>query len=315
MASSLELAHNYFKTGNKCFGTREIELAIENFQMACAIFLENDDTTMYVRSMADLAIAYSMDGHTAAMIQTIMTGMDFCDSRGLKGAKHLFYTTICDKYMSHHDYDTAINYGLMAIQEIEDNPTSEMVTPEVQVLSYLNICNCYCHVLMTAEAEEYLKKGREFSAEHGLHAHDFSFDVLEAIIQAAEGHPDFIKTHKEQYESYVKSSSLTMTDYIQDVQNIVKLFCKLKMYDDALQMVKNLEYIAMSDDTDKLKLEIAKFYMEIYTQNGDKEKYNQACVAYAESDINQHRIELEKELMHMDTTIALSIAGSAFNMI
>ena len=64
-----------------------------------------------------------------------------------------------------------------------------------------------------------------------------------------------------------------------------------------------------------LKLQATRFYMMIYKDSGENEKYHQACVQYAENSIALSSKEAATHLQEMDTAIALSIADTPIELL
>jgi len=53
----------------------------------------------------------------------------------------------------------------------------------------------------------------------------------------------------------------------------------------------------------------------VYRNSGDTEKYQQACVRFAEDTIEVENTEATQHLLEMDTAIALSIADTPIELL
>ena len=120
MASSEQIAKEYYEKGMHLIRVNSIELGIDNLNMAKSIYEELDDSTNYIMTLRGLAIAYGIMGYDSKMLYKCLNAFDYLDKNRIRGAKHFFYATICNRYMLLGDYDSAINYGKMAMQDLEE---------------------------------------------------------------------------------------------------------------------------------------------------------------------------------------------------
>lgn len=315
MSSSKEMADEYYQRGMNRFYSYSLSSALDNFKMAESIYEAIEEPQMYVTTLSHIATLYSMLGYISPMLNYVMKGLLYCDSHSIKGAKSLFYTTMCDKYMSLKDYDNAINYGLLAIHDIESNIGEFPASSSSILAAYLNITLCYIKTLRKTEAKMYLFKAKTFAEKNNVKSHYLSVSVLEAYYEFSVGNDQFIEDRIDSYLNFVKDINLTVEDFIQDIRLLVELFCKMKKYNEAIEVTKILDYSGKSNKNAKLMLETAKLEMYIYKQSGNIENYNRACVNYVETDMHLHEKEVESELLSMDTEIALTIAATPESLI
>jgi len=111
MASTEQIAKEYYEKGLDLVHANSIELGIDNLNMALSIYEELDDKTHYILTLRGLAIAYGIMGYDSKMLYKCLSALNYIDKNGIQGAKHYFYTIICNRYMLLGDYDSAINYG------------------------------------------------------------------------------------------------------------------------------------------------------------------------------------------------------------
>ena len=316
MASTSELAEEYYNTAREALSINDIEEAIDNLNMAQTLYEELDDKLMNVRILNMLTIAYGLAGKNSMMAKTILDALAYCDSNNIVGAKHLFYSAICDRYIALHDYDNAINYGLMAIQDLEENSVHTFGdVPGWFLVSYLNAAYAFLEAHVFDEAAKYLGKAKRIAKENNIDNHNYTFDVMEAKLKYCIGDKEYAMSQIDNLTNIAKSDENTLMDFIQDIEIFVSLLLDLKEYDKAEDVVRSLAHHVSSETEElKTKLEASKLLMKIFKASGNKEKYNEACVTYAESDIEFHHTTSEKQLAEMDTTIALSIANVNFDI-
>ena len=250
------------------------------------------------------------------MTNKCLDAFSLLDKNGIKGAKHLFYTTICNRYMLLEDYDSAINYGRMALQDLEDHGDEfEDNTPNHYLCACLNLAYSYLHINRFGDAEAFIKRAREIATKNDLHIHDLSLTVLQASYHHKIGDNQYVYDHIEELVSSIKGANITINDYIEDIKLIIETFCSMKEYEKAEAVAQSLDsYGTLSGDF-YLKLHATKFYMMIYKDADEKEKYHQACVQYAENSIALSSKEAAKHLQEMDTAIALSIADTPIELL
>lgn len=310
MASSTEIGMDYYQKGFRSLTGDNVEDGIENLKMAEAIFAEEDDTEMYVKCLNGLCVGYSLIGHYAQMVSNVLKGIEFCDRNHLNGAKNIFYINICDRYMNLGDYDSAINYGLMAAQDVETENSSFEIKPQNSLVIYLNLSYSYMKTYRFNEAALYLQKAKTIAEKNDIKSHDLSIAIMDAYIHYQKGDSAFVEAQEDDLLNVVKNLNITIDDYIQDISLLTELFCKMGKFEDALRLAHSLDYSSGSSSNRKVKLETAKLYMYIYKESGDVEKYRDACVSYAEDDQALHKADCEAQLIDMDTAIALSIAST-----
>lgn len=310
MASSEEIALEYFNRGVQGLSSHNVEESLDNLKMAEAIFAELDNEEYYVKTLGYLCIVYGMLNYITPMLQTLLQGVSYCDKHKLRGAKHVFYSTVCDKYMTLKDYKKGANYGLMAVHDIESNVTLVNDKPSTFVVAYLNLAICYVKIHRLKEAEIYLYKAQAISEKNQLHAHDLTMAIIKAMLYSADNDSSYILEHKEELLSFYKDFELTVVDYIQDISLLVELFCSFQLYDEAATLIDRIERAAAIRDNPKLILEASKLEMQIQKSSGNIDAYHAACVRYAENEILYNARNMQNQLEEFDTAIALSIADT-----
>ena len=316
MASTQQIAKEYYDKGMSLVRANNIEMGINNLNMAKSIYEELGDTVQYVLALRGLAVAYGIMGYDTKMLYKCLDAFSLLDKNGIKGAKHLFYTTICNRYMLLEDYDSAINYGRMALQDLEDHGDEfEDNTPNHYLCACLNLAYSYLHINRFGDAEAFIKRAREIATKNDLHINDLSLTVLHASYHNKICDNKYVYDHIEELVSSIKGANITITDYIEDIKLIIETFCSMKEYEKAEAVAQSLDsYGTLSGDF-YLKLHATKFYMMIYNDADEKEKYHQACVQYAENSIALSSKEAAKHLQEMDTAIALSIADTPIELL
>ena len=156
MASTQQIAKEYYDKGMSLVRSNNIEMGINNLNMAKSIYEELGDTVQYILALRGLAVAYGIMGYDTKMLYKCLDAFALLDKNGIKGAKHLFYTTICNRYMILEDYDSAINYGRMALQDLEDHGEEFDNSPRNYLTACLNLAYSYLHMNRFNDAETYI---------------------------------------------------------------------------------------------------------------------------------------------------------------
>lgn len=310
MASSEQIAKEYYEKGMSLVRANSVELGIDNLNMALSIYEELHENTQYILTLRGLAIAYGIMGYDSKMLYKCLSAFSYIDSNGIKGAKHFFYTTICNRYMLLGDYDSAINYGKMALQDLEDYGTEFENEPHSYMVTCLNLAYSYLHIHRYADAEIFLKRSSEIAQKNDMHHHDLSLSVLYASLHQRMGDPQYVYDHIDELVTFIKNSKITIQDYIEDLKLLIETFCNMKEYERAEAVVLSLDSSATISNDIHMKLEAAKLYMMVYKYSNETEKYHDACVKFAEDTIAVANAEATEHLLEMDTAIALSIADT-----
>lgn len=315
MASTEQIAKEYYEKGMQLVHINNIELGIDNLNMALSIYEEINDPSQYILTLRGLAIAYGIMGYDSKMLFKCLKALDYMDKNGIQGAKHFFYNTICNRYLLLGDYDSAINYGLMALQDLEEHGEDFDNQPHSYLVTRLNLAYSYLHTHRFADAEEHLTKAYNIAKENDMHHHDLSLAVLSANLHHQKGKDQFIYEHMDDLATQIKSTKITIQDYIEDLKLLIETFCSMKEYEKAEAVVTNLDSTATITNDIQMKLEAAKLYMMVYKHSGDIEKYHDACVQFAEDTIEVANAKAAEHLIDMDTAIALSIADTPAELI
>lgn len=315
MASTQQIAKEYYDKGMSLVRSNNIEMGINNLNMAKSIYEELGDTVQYILALRGLAVAYGIMGYDTKMLYKCLDAFAVLDKNGIKGAKHLFYTTICNRYMILEDYDSAINYGRMALQDLEDHGEEFDNSPRNYLTACLNLAYSYLHMNRFNDAETYIKRASEIAKKNDLHSHDLSLTVLNASYHHKIGDDKYVYDHIEELVSSIKGANITINDYLEDIKLIIETFCSMKEYDKAEAVAQSLESYGTLASDFYLKLQATRFYMMIYKDSGENEKYHQACVQYAENSIALSSKEAATHLQEMDTAIALSIADTPIELL
>ncbi len=315
MASSEQIAKEYFDKGMNLIHVNNLELGIDNLNMAKTIYEELDDKANYVLTLRGLAVAYGIMGYDSKMLFKCLNAFDYLDKNKIQGAKHLFYTTICNRYMTLGDYDSAVNYGRMALQDLEDYGTCFDNKPQNYLVVCLNLAYSYLHTHRFSEAETFLKRAKEIAAKNDIHYHDLSLSVMTASLNHQLGNDKYVYEHLDDFAGFMKSPEITIQDYLEDLYLLVETFCDMKEYDRAEAVAQSLDSIATISNNQLLKLETSKLYIFVYKNSDDIEKYHAACVRYAEESIAYENAQAADHLAEMDTSIALSIADTPNELI
>ncbi|MCR5415628.1 MAG: tetratricopeptide repeat protein [Pseudobutyrivibrio sp.] len=317
MATTEQIANEYYEKGMAQVFNNNIEPGIDNLNMALSIYDEIGYEAQYIMAMRGLAIGYGILGYDSKMLSKCLNGLQFADKHSIRGAKHFFYTTICNRYMLLGDYDGAIAYGLMAMQDIESYGPEFENPPSAYLVVYLNLCYCYINIHRYNEAELYFKRACDITKKNDMNHHDFTLKVLNARLHLASGDQQFIIDNTDDLMSCVKSLQVTIQDYLQDLYMLCDTFLLMNDYDHAIAVAQNLKMAADGalDNSLMLKLESAKLFMRIYKKENDMVKYHEACVVYAETAIELNDAQTEKKLLDMDTSIALSIADTPIDLL
>lgn len=315
MASSEQIAKEYYDKGINLIHINSIELGIDNLNMAKSIYEELGDKNSYVMTLRGLAVAYGIMGYDSKMLYKCLNAFDYLDKNKIQGAKHLFYTIICNRYMTLDDYDSAVNYGRMALQDLEDYGTCFNNTPTHYLVACLNLTYSYLHTHRYSEAETFLKRAKEITIKNDIHFHDLSLSILTASLHHQTGDDKYVYDHMDEFAGFMKSPEVTIQDYLEDLYLLVETFCDMNEYKRAEAVAQNLDSIATISNNQLLKLETAKLYMFIYKKSQDIESYHSACVRYAEESIDFENSKAAEHLIEMDTSIALSIADTPNELI
>lgn len=315
MASTEQIAKEYYEKGMQLVHINNIELGIDNLNMALSIYEEIDDPGQYILTLRGLAIAYGIMGYDSKMLYKCLKAFDYIDKNSIQGAKHFFFNTICNRYMLLGDYDSAINYGLMALQDLEEHGSDFENKPHSYLVTRLNLAYSYLHIRRFAEAETHLTKAYELAKENNMHHHDLSLAVLSANLHHQKGEDHFIYEHMDDIATQIKSTKITIQDYIEDLKLLIETFCSMKEYERAEAVVINLDSTATITNDVQMKLEAAKLFMLVYKNSGEVEKYHDACVHFAEESIELANSKASEHLLEMDTAIALSIADTPAELI
>ena len=315
MASSEQIAREYYNKGMELIHATNIELAIDNLNMALSIYEELDDHISYIWTIRGLAIAYGILGYDSKALQKCLSALNYIDKKGISGAKHLFYTTICDRYMSLGDYDSAINYGKMALQDLEDHGTEFPNEPHSYMVVCMNLAYSYLHIHRYQDAENFLKRAGEIAKKNDMHHHDLSLSVLNANLHYHLKDEQYVYDHIDELVTFVKNSMITIQDYIQDLRLLIETFCGMKEFEKAEAVATSLESSATISNDVHMKLMAAQLYMMVYKYSGDTEKYHNACVKFAEGTLAVNEAEAAEHLLEMDTAIALSIADTPLDLL
>ena len=315
MASSEQIALEYYKKGVELVHANSLELGIDNLNMALSIYEEIKDDTYYILTLKWLAVAYGIMGYDSKMLYKCLSAFDFIDKHGILGAKHYFYNTICNRYMLLGDYDGAINYGKMALQDLEDHGTDFENGPHSYMVTCLNLAYSYVHTRRYADAENFLKRASEIAQKNDMHHHDLSLSVLYANLHHHMGDDKYVYDHIDELITFIKSSKITIQDYIEDLKLLIETFCGMKEFKRAEAVVTSLDSTATIANDIHMKLEASKLYMIVYRNSGEVEKYHNACVRFAEDTLAVKDAEAAAHLIDMDTEIALSIADTPENLL
>ncbi|MCR5197097.1 MAG: tetratricopeptide repeat protein [Pseudobutyrivibrio sp.] len=310
MASSTQIAKEYFDKGMSLIRTNNVELGIDNLNMAKSIYEELKDDTYYILSLRGIAIAYGIIGYDSKMLFKCLNALNYLDKKSIKGAKHYFYTTICNRYILLGDYDSALNYGRMALQDLEDYGTEFDNPPHAYIVACLNLAYIYLHMHRFDDAKTFLDRGMEISKKNDLHHLDLIISALNANLHHNTGDNQYVYDHLEELVGFIKSTDITIQDYIQSLTIIIETFCGMGEFERAEAVAKSLDSTATITNDLKLKMEASKLAMLVYKQWDKEDKYYQACVRYAEDSIREEDAAAAQHLLDMDTAIALSIADT-----
>ncbi len=310
MASSQQIAQEYYDKGLSLITANSLELGIDNLNMALSIYEELEDHKQYIMTLRGLAIAYGIMGYDSKMLYKCLTAFNYIDNHGIKGAKHYFYTTICNQYMLLGDYDSAINYGKMALQDLEDYGAEFGTEPHSYMVANMNLAYSYLHIRKYQDAEMYLNRATGIAKKNDMHHHDLSLSVLHASLHQRMGDNQYVYDHIDELVTFIKSSKITIEDYIEDLKILIETFCAMKEYQRAEAVALSLESSATISNDIHMKLEAAKLFMLVFKNSGDQEKYHDACVKFAEFTIAAKAADATQHLLEMDTAIALSIVDT-----
>ncbi|MCR4694345.1 MAG: hypothetical protein K5773_03360 [Pseudobutyrivibrio sp.] len=315
MASTQQLAKEYFEKGEQQIYNNDVQPALDNLNLALSIYEELDDKRNYILCLRLIAIAYSIMGYNSRMLSKCLMGIQYCDTNHIKGAKQFFYTTICNRYMLLGDFDGAINYGLMAKQDLETHGKEFDVGPHAYMVVNLNLAYCYIHTMKYAEADVHIQRAEAIAKKNDMTEHNFSINVIKARLHYCQGDTQYVYDHLGDLMVFVKAATLTLHDYVQDLQMLIETFCLMKDYEKAEEVAYTLEFSAESSGNHLLRLEATKLYMYIYKKMANLEKYQSACVAYAECHMDYLDSQAQARLREMDTQIALSIADTPTDLL
>ncbi|MCR4568131.1 MAG: tetratricopeptide repeat protein [Pseudobutyrivibrio sp.] len=310
MASSEQIAREYYEKGMSLIRSNNVELGIDNLNMARSIYEVSDDHTYYILTLRGIAIAYGIIGYDSKMLYKCLNALHYLDKHGIKGAKHYFYATICNRYIILGDYDSALNYGRMALQDLEDYGKEFPNEPRAYVVACLNLTFIYLHMHRYDEAEKFLKQGMEISKENDMHHLDLIISTLNANLHHSIGDDQYIYDHLDELVGLIKNSDITIQDYVQALSILIETFCGMGEFNRAEAVALSLDSTATITNDPKLKIEASKLFMTVYKNWNKDDKYKQACVRYAEDSIKAEDAEATQHLLDMDTAIALSIAGT-----
>ena len=213
------------------------------------------------------------------------------------------------------DYDSAINYGKMAMQDLEDFGSYFENGPKSYLVACLNLTYSYLHVHRFNEAQSYLSRATEIATKNDIHYYDFSISILNASLHHQTGDDQYIYDHIDDYAGFMKSNEVTVESYLSDLKLLIETFCSMKEFTRAEAVVQHIDSTATISNDHILKLQAAKLYMLVYKQSENNEKYHNACVRYAEDSIAFENAKAADHLLEMDTSIALSIADTPIELI
>ena len=315
MASTEQIANEYFEKGMHAIFVNNLELGIDNLNLAKSIYEELNDEEHIILTNYGLAVGYGVMGFDSKMLSKCLNMLQYLDKKSIKGAKHYFYSCICQRYMSLGNYDSALNYGKLALQDIEENGQSFRNPPYAYVVVYVNVAYIYTQIRRFDEAFRYLKKATMIAHKNDLHQHDLTFKVIDASIQLGLGNKQYIYDNLDEILNIAKSIEITMRDYFRTIKMLIELLCDMDEFNKAISIVSALDYASSNNNDYPLALESAKLFMYIAKRQNDVDAYYKACVKFAESAIDYNEYQSIKRLEEMDTSIALSIADTPIDLI
>ena len=309
MADELQLAENYLNEGLTCLKNNQAEDGLENLRQAHNMFFTNEAYPQLIKTQHYISLAYGLLQKDSDMTSSLIKGLRYCDNFGINGARHLFFNSICDRYLSLGDYDNAINYGLLAVQDIEEYGDQFDNDTALMGVAYLNLAYAYLKAHDFNKAQTNIDKSMEIYHSADIHYHDYTCSCMTATIHHMQGDDDYVMANLDTLMNFFRNVNVTVEDYIQDIQILVELLCDMGFYDKALFVAQSLQNSSISVFDSLAGLEIIKLLMSIYQKNGDRDSYIACCENYVHTDKKIKESERQRKLSDMDTTIALMLAG------
>ena len=271
-----------FQRGRQARIDNKPEEAVRCLREAMILLDECGVYDQYTRCINMLGITYAGIGNDTMAADCYLDGLEYVRLYRLKGLAHMFYNNIGTRYQELGNWEKALEYYLMAKENMEEYGMKNFDPKNGWVLvTYLNLGLVYFYLNNNELSKHYLALSKKEEELGSNVDYEFSILVMQCKLSYRRGDKVFAKSCLPRLLELVKICELTLGDYHQDVSELIRLLTEMKDYENWKYVLEENDHIVNERQVMFYILSAKGFWADYYKAIGDEEAYKQACIDYA----------------------------------
>jgi diguanylate cyclase (GGDEF)-like protein len=210
-----------------------------------------------------------------------LQGLDYAAKYNVHGITHYFYNNIGSRYQELESYEKALDYFLLAEEDLETSLTLGEDNAINFLVTYLNLGDCYRYFKAFDRAEKYVDRTEKIMETYKVTPYAFPITLFKATLYMDQGKDEVVKGMIGELIEEAKKGKENLIDYSRFVKLLAGILTKLRDMDSLRQMIKDYAEVAEESDSVQMRLQLQEHCMDYYEAVGDWENYQKACVQHA----------------------------------
>jgi len=126
-----------------------------------------------------------------------------------------------------------------------------------------------------------------------------------ARLYLSMGDRTYAEEHLEQLMEVATRENINLSEYAQDIQELVNLLLDLEEFEKVLRVIKLLEAVSDESKNVQISMQVLQMYMTYYKAINDQQSYVKICVEHAELYKRVRQENNQEKILTLNVKIAL----------
>ncbi len=299
-----QLAIEYMDEGKVAFFDNKLNEAALLVLNSINLFKEIHNYEKLVLSLNLMGVINGAIGNEATAIDYFLEGLSYAIDYHFYNYTCLFYNNIGSRYQQLHRHEQAIEYFLKAETALEATNNGSEKHELWSMVTFLNLATSYGELECFELSEKYLNKAAVYMKGDIAESHKYTFLIIQCRLYWCTGKKDFVYEHLDELMESGEQDKNT-SDYIQDMLSLCDLLMKMKEYDKWKDLIFCVRKYAERQNSVYFSMVVTEMWMLYCKTVGRADRYQEACMDYAELCQRQKEITDKEKAAAIDIKIEL----------
>ena len=260
------LGYCLFYRGYACYAAAELEDSLAYLSAGITPLIAGEDWKLAAKTYNAMGNIADFQGDSSLAIDCYIKGLSLSRERDLPQVEYDIHSNIANIYIGLGEFGEAAEI-LLECERLKEKKAE--INKESQIIVCANLCQSLLHLGKTNQAALQLTRLKELCVHHTSTINDISINILETQFYNCTGDLE-ARDAAIRRLSELKLGSMNVFDALSELYRHCTLLLDLNKFDDFLEIVDRIEFLANGPSVEKQVLELRMNYFE---KIGDEKNY------------------------------------------